>query len=65
MKFFALTKLGKKVARTKEGSTDEMRIVNYLAENKTASEDELDIVVEGGRIIAKRLVQDKLVVELN
>jgi riboflavin biosynthesis pyrimidine reductase len=65
VKYYSLTKLGRKVSKTKSGSSDEMKVINFLADNKPASDDELDIVVEGGHIVVKNLVRDKLVVELN
>ena len=67
MKLYGLTKNGRKLARTREDTTPEMKVIRYIFDcpNKTATEDELDVAVEGGHLIARRLVRDQLVVELN
>jgi hypothetical protein len=63
MRVYALTGLGKKVTRDANGTnSEEMRVLNYLRDNKTATDDQLDVV--GGRWIVRRLVGNKLIKEL-
>jgi len=62
MRVYALTKLGKQVTASRDGAGDEMRILQYLRENKTATSDELDTV--GERWIVRRLKNRGLVKEL-
>ena len=59
---YALTELGKKVTRNMDGGTDEMRVLNYLRDNKTATDDQLDVV--GERWVVKRLKKRGLIKEL-
>lgn len=63
MQIYGLTKLGKKIAVTKDGSDEEMRVLQFLRENRTGTEDELSIV-GGERYILKRLKGQGLVREL-
>ena len=62
MKVYSLTKLGRKVASTKVGQDEEFKVLNYIQQNRTATEDELDVV--GGRYLVKKLVGEGLVKEL-
>ena len=62
MRVYGLTDIGRKVTKTTEGSSDEMRVLNYLRDNKTATEDQLDIVAE--RWVVRSLKRRGLVKEL-
>lgn len=62
MRVYALTELGRKVTRNMDGSGDEMRILNYLRDNKTATDDQLDIV--GERWMVRNLKGRGLIKEL-
>lgn len=63
MKVFALTKLGRRVASTHEGSDDEMRVLHYLRDNKTATDDEIEVAC-GGRWALRKLKSRGLIIEL-
>jgi len=62
MKIYGLTSLGKKQAR-KDLNGIEMKILRYLRDNKTATEDELEIV-GGERWLMRRMKSSGLVIEL-
>jgi hypothetical protein len=63
VRVYALTDLGKKVTRTLDGTnSEEMRILNYLRDYKTATDDELDKV--GERWVVRRLKSRGLIKEL-
>ncbi len=63
MRIYSLTELGKKVTRSMDDSnSDEMRILNYLRDNKTATDDQLSIV--GERWLVRRLKSRGLIKEL-
>ena len=63
MRVFALTKLGKDVTRNYSGDSDEeLRILQYIRENKTATDGELDVV--GERWMVRNLKSRGLVKEL-
>ena len=62
MRVYSLTELGKKVTRSMDGSGDEMRVLNYLRDNKTATDDQLDVV--GERWVVRGLKKRGLVKEL-
>jgi len=64
MHIYALTELGKKIARTKTGSTPEMKVLQYLYENRTATDSELDTVTEGGSLACRSMKRRNLVREL-
>jgi len=51
---YGLTKLGKKVYKNPSLDPDEMRIINYLKENKSVSSDQLE-VIGGERWLIRRL----------
>ena len=63
MRIFGLTSLGKKVASTKEGSSEEMRVLQFLRESRTGTEDELG-VVGGESYVLRRLKSQGLIQEL-
>lgn len=62
MRVYALTELGKKVTHSVDADSDEMRVLNYLRDNKTATDDQLDVV--GERWIVRRLKRRGLIKEL-
>lgn len=63
MRVYALTDVGKKVARNQDGTdADEMRVLNYLRDNKTATDDQLDIA--GERWVISGLKRRGLIKEL-
>ena len=51
---YTLTKMGKKIYKNPCLSDEEMRIINFLKDNKIASEDQLE-VAGGERWIIKSL----------
>ena len=64
MRAFALTKLGQRLARDGAGdSPEERRVLQYLDEHKTASDDDLE-VAGGPRWVVRRLKREGLVMEL-
>lgn len=63
MRIFGLTSLGKKIASTKEGGDEEMRVLQFLRENRTGTEDELGIV-GGESYVLRRLRSQGLIQEL-
>lgn len=62
MRVYGLTDLGRKVTRSMDGSGDEMRVLNYLRDNKTATDDQLDVV--GERWVVRGLKRRGLIKEL-
>ena len=62
IRVYALTELGRRIAKTKDGTSDELKLLQYLRENKTATGDELDII--GERWVVRRLKERGLVREL-
>lgn len=64
MRIYTLTKLGKEVTRDplRQGD-DEMRVLQYLRENKTASDSELEVAGGEGWVV-RRLKNQGLVKEL-
>jgi len=50
MKIYALTDLGKKVVRNSSASAEDMRILEYVWNNKTATDDQLEVVGERWRV---------------
>ena len=62
MKVFALTGLGRKVVRSSNGSAEDLCILEHLWNNKTATDDELDVVGERWRVHS--LKKSKLIKEL-
>lgn len=60
---YALTMLGKRVtADGTYGGSEEGKILDYLRDNKTATDDQLDVV--GERWLVRRLKQRGLIKEL-
>jgi hypothetical protein len=62
MRVFALTKLGKRVTSTGGTGTDEMKILQYIRDNKTADDAQLETVGEAW--LVRRLKSNGLVKEL-
>lgn len=62
MRVYALTKLGKKVTSTRDSSDGELKILQYIRENKTATDSELDII--GDRWQIRSLKEHGLIKEL-
>ena len=50
MKVFVLTDVGKKVVRNRTGDADTLRVLDFLYDNKTATEEELAIAGERWKI---------------
>jgi len=63
MRVYGLTDLGKRIAKTKTGDTSEYRILQFLRENRTGTDDELDIV-GGDRYTLKKMEERNLIKEL-
>ena len=62
MRLYALTELGRKIASTKYDDSDEFRILAYLRDHKTGTDEELGVI--GGRHTVRRLKQRGLIREL-
>ena len=62
MKIYALTELGKKVAKTKDGSDEEMRVIHFIRDHKSATDSELEVVADS--YVVKHLIRDHIVKEL-
>ena len=62
MKVYKLTKVGKKVVKNMSGDSEEMRILNYLRDYGTATDDQLEVV--GETWLVKRLERDKIIEQL-
>ena len=54
MHVYKLTKLGKKVVRNGGADPEDMKILEYLWNNGTATDDQLEVVAETWRV--KKLV---------
>lgn len=63
MRVYSLTKLGRKVTVDRTGGSEEMKVLQFLRENKTATSDELE-VVGGERYVLRRLKSRGLITEL-
>lgn len=50
-KIFALTRLGKRAYRESSVEGDELRVLEYLKENHSASDDQLEIVGGEGWVL--------------
>ena len=57
-----MTALGKKVTASRSDNSDEMKVLQFLRENKTATDDELSVI--GERWVVRRLRDRGLVKEL-
>ncbi len=63
MKVYALTKLGIKVARSKDGNgSDEVKVLGFIRDNKTATDSELEVVAD--RYTIRKLKERGLLQEL-
>lgn len=62
MRVYKLSKVGKKVVKNCEGSAEDMRILNYLKDYGTATEDQLEVVGEIWRV--RTLTRNGLLEEL-
>ncbi len=63
MRVYALTMLGKRVATQRDDDNEEMHVLHYLRQNKTAEDDELE-TIGGSRFMVERLKKHGLVQEL-
>jgi len=63
VKVYGLTQLGRKVVSSRSNGSVEMKILQFLAENKTGLDSELE-VLGGERWLMRRLVKEGLVKEL-
>lgn len=63
VRVFGLTKLGKRVASSGSDSGEEMQVLSFLRNNRSATEDELE-VVGGERCVMRKLVRQGLAREL-
>lgn len=62
-RIYALTKVGKRAYRDGSVDGDELRVLEYLKANRSASEDQLEIV-GGERWVLRRLKSRGLITEL-
>jgi hypothetical protein len=62
VRVFALTDLGKKVTSRDTEGGEEMRVLHYIRENETVTDDELELV--GGRWMVRNLKKRGLIKEL-
>jgi len=62
MRVYGLTKLGSRIARTKTGNGEELKVLQFLKQNPTATDAELETVAADRmtmRLLKKRgLVQE-------
>lgn len=54
MKLYALTEAGK-VAAKRDGDDDEMRVLHFIRDHKTATDSELEVIADS--YIVRRLVR--------
>ncbi len=62
-RIYALTKVGKRTYREDSVNGDELRILSYLQENRSASDDQLEIV-GGERWLLRGMKKRGLIREL-
>jgi hypothetical protein len=62
VKVYGITELGKKVLRSGNSPAEEERVLQYVKDYRTASDDALDVVAD--RWIVTKLVGGKLLKEL-
>lgn len=62
MRVYGLTELGKKVIRNKWEDTEDFRILDYVRNNRSATESELDVI--GSRYAIRNLKERGLIREL-
>ena len=60
---YVLTKAGRRAYRDSSLSGEELRVIEYIHENRSASEDQLE-VVGGERWVLRRLKRGGLIKEL-
>ena len=63
MKLYCRTVLGKRATSDRSGESDELRILDYLADNRTATDDQME-VAGGDRFIIKDMIDKGLLKEL-
>lgn len=63
IQIFSLTKLGRDATRNSSNGSDELRVLNFLRDNKTATDSELE-VAGGERWLLRRLKSQGLIKEL-
>ncbi len=63
MRVYSLTKVGRRVSATHEGGGEELKVLHYLRDNKTATDDEIEINC-GGKWTLRKLKERGLVTEL-
>ncbi len=62
MEVYALTELGRKIAKTKNGDDEELKVLQFMKERKTVTNSELDGFSES--YIVKHLIREGLVKKL-
>lgn len=63
MRVYGLTKLGRQIVQSKDGTSEEMRVLQYIQGNKTATDSELEVV--GGDLYTLRVLKTRgLITEL-
>jgi hypothetical protein len=63
MKVYSLTKLGSRIAKTKTGDSPEMKVLQYLYENRTATDSEIETAT-GEKYVCGSLQRRGLIQEL-
>ncbi len=63
MRVYALTLLGKRLTSQRDDDSDEMHVLHYIRQNKTATDDELEIL-GASRTMLERLKKRGLLQEL-
>jgi hypothetical protein len=63
MQLYCRTQLGKRIVSDRTGSQDELRVLDYLAANKTATDDQLE-VAGADRFMVKEMMKSGLIKEL-
>ena len=67
MTYYGLTKTGKQLAKSRTETSDELKVLRFIFDSpyRRATSDELDCAVEGGHLIADRLVAQGYVVKIS
>ena len=63
IRVYGLTELGRRIASTKDGNDEETRVLQFIRENRTVTDDELE-VAGGESYIVRHLKERGLVKEL-
>jgi len=63
MRLYCRTELGKRLVSDRTGSSEELRVLDYLSENRTGTEDQLE-VAGADRFVLKDLERRGLIKEL-